>query len=297
MQPRISEFSFGFALTHELVGWSALNAAPYFPTQYAEGRAGGGFDVMLDRPTVPLYLQFKRAEFLERRSGKEYKACRDLRHPNRLDVPYHRFSIMDSDHSDQHSLLVALQGAQPGALVAYAAPRFHEVRHLNRAWDNREVTSRSVFVRPIDIGILSPGKHTFAYDAVSLHGGWVCSDPSFVSIFSFEQLSEKLFGLLKSQEEQPAQERLAQWRDDFGAARIRAIQMAHSQATRLDRYERRILHSRQTWSDRNFNEFEATSIDFRPATLEPDRAALRQIAEEALKNFGVEMILVQERAD
>lgn len=33
MKPEISEFSYGFALTNELVGWVALSAAPVFPSR------------------------------------------------------------------------------------------------------------------------------------------------------------------------------------------------------------------------------------------------------------------------
>jgi hypothetical protein len=48
MTPEISEFSYGFALTNEIVGWAPVNAAPLFPSLIEEGRAGGGYDVALN---------------------------------------------------------------------------------------------------------------------------------------------------------------------------------------------------------------------------------------------------------
>src|SRR4051794_37173385 len=69
--PEISEFSYGFALTNELVGWTALKAAPMFPSLIEEGKKGGGYDVKLDAPGKPLYLQFKRAHCMTRRSARE----------------------------------------------------------------------------------------------------------------------------------------------------------------------------------------------------------------------------------
>lgn len=41
MIPEISEFSYGFALTNELVSWSKLTAASIFPSLIEEGKKGG----------------------------------------------------------------------------------------------------------------------------------------------------------------------------------------------------------------------------------------------------------------
>lgn len=43
MKSDISEFSYGFALTNELVGWVNLRAAPDFPSLIEEGKPGGGY--------------------------------------------------------------------------------------------------------------------------------------------------------------------------------------------------------------------------------------------------------------
>ena len=64
MKPQISEFSYGYALTDELIHWHGTNltAAPIFPSLYQEGQVGGGYDLMLQRPGLPLFLQFKLAD-------------------------------------------------------------------------------------------------------------------------------------------------------------------------------------------------------------------------------------------
>ncbi len=123
MQPEISEFSYGFALTNELVGWAELSVAPIFPSLIEEGKAGGGYDVKLDRPGAPLYLQFKRSECMARGSAGEIAMVH--KQGGNLTVPYYRFSITEAAKSDQHELLLALD-TSPN-IVFYVAPRFHRL--------------------------------------------------------------------------------------------------------------------------------------------------------------------------
>lgn len=61
MQPDISEFSYGYALTEEFIFRSGmpLRAAPLFPSLLSEGKTGGGFDVSIPFVGYPLFLQFK----------------------------------------------------------------------------------------------------------------------------------------------------------------------------------------------------------------------------------------------
>src|SRR5208282_3952523 len=102
MTPKISEFSYGFALTNEIVGWAPIGAAPLFPSLIEEGKAGGGYDVKLDMPAAPLYLQFKRADCMRRRTAREISE-----HTLTLSIPFYRFKITESGKSDQHELLLA----------------------------------------------------------------------------------------------------------------------------------------------------------------------------------------------
>jgi hypothetical protein len=149
MKPDISEFSYGFALTYELIltpGFPIV-AAPVFPSLYQEGKAGGGWDVRLDRPGVPLFLQFKLSDCLQQRNSKEAAA---------LGCPYYRMHLRPSRHSDQHALLLALESS--GEEVYYVAPSFHTVAELNEAYRSRSVSAGSRWFPPSCIGALPDDK-------------------------------------------------------------------------------------------------------------------------------------------
>ena len=141
MTPEISEFSYGFALTNEMVGWAPIATAPIFPSLIEEGKAGGGYDVKLDLPGVPLYLQFKRADCMKTRKAREISVYGLNMWP-----PFYRFKITKSGKSDQHELLLALDDGS--CLVFYVAPRFHEIAEINDAWVNNSVATNSIFVAP-----------------------------------------------------------------------------------------------------------------------------------------------------
>ena len=70
MEPRLTEFSYGYCVTEEFSNGTGprMKAAPFFPSQYAEGKAGGGFDVRIGSA---LFLQFKLCEELTRRTALE----------------------------------------------------------------------------------------------------------------------------------------------------------------------------------------------------------------------------------
>jgi hypothetical protein len=168
MIPDISEFSFGFALTRELTNYAgaALHAAPVFPTLFAEGQIGGGYDVHLDLPGLPLFLQFKRADCMKKGNAKQ------IQDGLALTLPFYRCSIMNREPNDQHELLLNLD-ADPNC-VFYASPRFHLVEELNLAYLANSVAASSFFIRPRDIGALSYEQHCMAYDR---YRHFVCSEP------------------------------------------------------------------------------------------------------------------------
>lgn len=175
MRPSISEFSYGFALTHELVLnlKGRLTAAPVLPSLIDEGRAGGGYDLKLSSPGRPLFIQFKLSDYLSRKSAKEWHL---------FGGSYYRFVITPRSRSQQHDLLIALDS--PQNLVYYAAPAFHEVVELDQAFQLGAMLSRSVFARPRDIGSLrGPDRHVVVFEK-GKHFGFVCSDPSEVIIAS-----------------------------------------------------------------------------------------------------------------
>lgn len=127
MLPEISEFSYGFALMNELVGWTELSAAPVFPSLIEEGKAGGGYDVKLDWPGAPLYLQFKRSEQM---------TLKDDQRPLRQKLPELVGSLRSAQHTARHRILqkqreAAQQIAKdqampkvPGTVSVEQGPRF-----------------------------------------------------------------------------------------------------------------------------------------------------------------------------
>jgi hypothetical protein len=147
MRPNISEFSYGFALTHELAlaPDAAITAAPIFPSLYQEGQEGFGWDVQIPQAGVPLFLQFKLCDYMTRRS------CIEARDGG-FNVPCYRMHLRSSP-SIQHQLLLELEAT--GQTVYYSAPAFHEPQALNEAFLTGSVRARSVWIKPSDIGEFS----------------------------------------------------------------------------------------------------------------------------------------------
>ncbi|MBI5711833.1 MAG: hypothetical protein HZC38_00180 [Chloroflexi bacterium] len=147
MKPNISEFSYGYALTEGLIRWvnAPITAAPVFPSLIEEGRPGGGYDLKLDFSGLPLFVQFKLSNYMKSRKAIEFEQ-------GLFGASFYRMYLRPLRHSNQHELLLDLENA--GNEVYYAAPAFHEAAELNDAYVNQEVMTRSVFIRPSEIGTL-----------------------------------------------------------------------------------------------------------------------------------------------
>jgi hypothetical protein len=261
--PEISEFSYGFALTNELVGWAQLRAAPIFPNLVEEGRAGGGYDVRLDMPAIPMYLQFKRSECMTRSSAKE------IRNGATLSTPFYRFHLMDAAKSDQHRLLLQLDDGTNE--VYYAAPRFHKISEINSAWNTNTITTRSIFVTPRGIGRLSPGSHSIAYDR---SGAYCCSDPREVESLDSGGLLRALTLRLRG-EKRTLQERLPALLNKV----IIAAQLAQGGEAGVD--DMNIEHTLPIIETRT------------PRALTPPEQQLRDLSDMAAKVFGAQLVMVQ----
>ena len=173
MKPDFSEFSYGYAVTEELVTRSRafLVAAPLFPSLYEEGQAGGGYDVKIPLHGIPLFLQFKLSDRLERKSAKEHQT-------GLLTVPYFRMHIRPNKHSDQHNLLLALEAS--GEAVFYIAPEFHLPEELNSHYLARQVLPNSAAFSPADIGAMpDDDAHYIAFERGASFG-YRCSDDPVV---------------------------------------------------------------------------------------------------------------------
>lgn len=191
MKPDYTEFSYGFALTYELANaMGPFPIAPHFPSLYEEGKPGefGGTDVALDRPGLPIFLQFKRSHEIATKAGIEWKAAQKA--GLNLPKPYLRFLLMTDTKSDQHDLLRALNTKHQN--VYYAAPRYHTRTKLNEAWRNQTIVHDSIFVRPNDIGRLDKGRHAVAFDRSWMTHALLCSEPVEVPISRATHLFESM---------------------------------------------------------------------------------------------------------
>ncbi|MGE5501171.1 MAG: hypothetical protein ACM3W4_04520 [Ignavibacteriales bacterium] len=309
--PEISEFSYGFALTNELVRWAELSAAPIFPSLIEEGGPGGGFDVKLDRPGAPLYLQFKRSECMFRRSAREWKAVEAA--GGGLTLPYYRFVITETPKSDQHELLLALDTAPN--LVFYAAPRFHEMSEINAAWRAEAVSARSVFVAPSEVGSLDEERHSVAFDGART---WICSEPRQIRALTSRDLLEKIQGALK-QDDRPLGERLPEIAEELRAAEGRGRDRAAAKRRDAELRQEEAWAALRRPSDALSDGFPPSlmipteralprqAIDFRaleapeprpPAIraredVSPERRLMSRMADHAARVFDAQLVFVQ----
>lgn len=144
MKPEMSEFSYGFAFTNELITAPGAHvvAAPEFPSLQKEGKPGGGYDVKIPFGS-PLFLQFKLSHRLERSNCKEYTL---------MGGAYYRWHLHALRHSAQHDLLLELESL--GSEVYYVAPAFHLSAELNAHYLSKQIVNNSFGFRPNDIGVL-----------------------------------------------------------------------------------------------------------------------------------------------
>lgn len=177
-----SEFSYGFALTHSIVGalGSVLGKAPIFPSLIQEGSSGGGYDVKLPLVPFPIFLQFKIPAVLTRSSSLK---------PAAYATPYYRFPFR-TKLPNQHQLLLDLEAVQP--LVSYVAPLFHELSYLDHYFSLSSVHQHSAYVRPSQIGPLDVTSHHLNYrpgEAIY----WLRSDPKAMEgDFRYEGFAQRI---------------------------------------------------------------------------------------------------------
>jgi len=169
MKPEISEFSYGFAITYELLhSLPGVVAAPVFPSLYQEGQANGGYDVMIQAGGVPLFIQFKLSDYMKRSTAFE---ARD----GYLDCPFYRMHLRPQRLSTQHREL--LKRDQAGELVFYVAPLFHTPVEFDEAFRTTTTVDRSVWIPPTAIGELSDDDdHHISFRQIGT--AYLCSTPS-----------------------------------------------------------------------------------------------------------------------
>jgi hypothetical protein len=167
-----SEFSYGYCVTEDLIigDGTPLTAAPVFPSLIDEGQPGVGYDLKLNKPGTPLFLQFKLVHQMVRGNAKEAKK-------GHFKEPFYRMHLRSSSISDQHASLLSLE--QAGNDVFYSAPAFHTVTALDSAYTERKVWNRSFRIRPTQIGPLPDDKqHHVTFQTATGNWRFYSEEPS-----------------------------------------------------------------------------------------------------------------------
>lgn len=282
MTPEISEFSFGFALTNELVGWAKLTAAPIFPSLIEEGKATGGYDVALDMPGKPMFLQFKRADCMVRSSATEIST-----YGLPLALPFYRFSITEKNKSFQHESLLQLDNGDN--IVFYAAPRFHTFDEINDAWTSQEVAARSIFIDPAQIRSIADNKrHHISYDEKL---AYFCSEPEPIEFKTADDVGELIEEKI-TDDPRSVRDQLTDW---------------HQSILQAERFSREIITKRmraRISEPESVTELDMRRREARPTSafraqprkrLNAENRLLREISDRALHWFGAQLFVVQRR--
>jgi hypothetical protein len=187
MKVGYTEFSYGYAFTENLIRSSskAPAGAPVFPNLFQEGQSG--FDVRINFPGVPLFFQYKLPELMRRGTAFEIAKwnCRGLT------LPFFRISMMRSDVSRQHELLMKLEARYPSC-VFYAAACLRNIGEFDRAYNSAAIAQQSAFFSPTEIGALPDNRvHTIAYQ-LGLAPAYFCSEPKEIKAQTYEGLAELL---------------------------------------------------------------------------------------------------------
>lgn len=179
MKPDISEFSYGYALTSEIVQSCAasLIGAPVFPSLVDEGSLG--YDLSLPILGNPIFLQFKLSDWMVLNTAKG---------ADKVAVPHYRMHLRPLKHSKQHELLLQLESR--GKRVFYAAPEFSRPEELNDVYHKKHVVQRTAFFRPSAIGTLPNRDDHFVCFAAGSTFGYLCSEPVQVTREPSEKIVE-----------------------------------------------------------------------------------------------------------
>lgn len=227
----------------------------------------------LDFPAVPLFLQFKRSDCLVRSSAIE---IRD--YGLDLSRPYYRFKVTERKKSNQHEMLLALDNGPNN--VFYVAPKFHLLSEINDAWSQNNVSGRSIFIAPSEIGVLDDESHHVAFDE---RKAFLCSDPRPVDALSGPDLVKRLADRL-AKAKAPLSEQLPYMIENLRSAKSRAIKkLAYRTGAQDHVYE---LGEKS----------EPPRVETRRAReLQEEQRLLRELADEAATAFNAQLVLVQSR--
>ena len=180
MKPEISEFSYGYAVTEDIVrSQGPLKTAPSFPSLRSESTLG--YDVKLELPGFPLFLQFKLSDCMVRDTVEEAQE-------GLFTIPFFRMHIRSAKRSRQHKLLLDLESTSKA--VYYVAPAFYREQEFYLAYTSRSILTKSVMISPAAIGPLpDDGDHHISFKDVQQGFGYRLSrSPHKVKILSWEDV-------------------------------------------------------------------------------------------------------------
>lgn len=167
MRSEFSEFSFGFAFTHEYINrHPKLTAAPELPSLAKEGKPGGGWDLKLNYQGHAKFFQFKLSEYMLGNRAK---------HREQYGSPHYRFGVTPETRSDQHNMLRDL--AKKYTDVHYVAPKFHTQQDFDDLFLGGVITDHSIWVPIKDLpSVVGNARHHLTFTHVESEATWQ-SDP------------------------------------------------------------------------------------------------------------------------
>jgi hypothetical protein len=203
MKRKVSEFSYGFVLTHELVhtyGYlhtdsPSLSSGMKKKKGIAHGEGGETLR------GYPLFLQFKASEYMKRKNAGESKL---------VGLPYFRFALHRKTQSNQHQLLIELE--RKGNAVFYGTPKIHEAVNLNGAFFDNKVVSSSLFVSPSEIGELPDNEvHRVVFSALS-QDVYFCTRPRMLErVIHGESFTESITGICATKQADNLDDEFFHW--------------------------------------------------------------------------------------
>lgn len=209
MKSEFNEFTYAYAVTEDVIRHltTALTAAPFIPTLFNEGQAGGGYDIKLSLPGYAVFYQYKISDAL----GKRGKLWKDF------ERDYFRFKIWKTTKSDQQDLMMTLENA--GEQVSYVAPAFATNTDLNFHYTGQTTAAYSIFVKPSAIGALPDNKdHYWAFDGQGRQ--FFCSTP--IEKTAKTDLSSWLSELPKPNGDQSLEQNLATSLENLRSVALKA---------------------------------------------------------------------------
>ena len=133
MMSEFSEFSYGFAFTHEYINrFRGLTAAPELPSLIKEAELG--YDLKLNYRGHVKFFQFKLAEYMQRTNAIHWV---------HYGAPHYRVPITTRG-TDQLRMLQRLAAKEKH--VNYVVPAFHTAAEFNSRFLSGDVNGRSMWV-------------------------------------------------------------------------------------------------------------------------------------------------------